>query len=167
MRTGSFLIGIAVFITALLLGGLSSVIVRYNAVPDSDSVSVKEIPRNESPDTLGGAGKSGPSDRGLEPGEKIASETLCSGTCGLKIISKERAEYTEQARQNNTEGSLVLRVTFLASGKIGSVSPISTLPDGLTEHAIIAARKIRFNPATKNGVPYTVTKPVQYSFSIF
>jgi TonB family protein len=86
---------------------------------------------------------------------------------GLKIISKPRANYTDAARQNQIQGTVTLRVTFLESGHIGSVSPISGLPDGLTEQAMAAAAQIRFEPANKNGEPITVTKSVQYSFTIY
>jgi|SRR5687768_8430959 len=85
----------------------------------------------------------------------------------LNILYKPRPLYTAQARANNVQGSVVLRVTFLASGKIGSISPDSELPDGLTEQAIIAAKQMRFEPATKNGQPVTVIKSVQFNFTIY
>lgn len=85
----------------------------------------------------------------------------------VRIISKPRPEYTEAARQNQVQGTVTLRVTFTANGEIGSVSTISDLPDGLTEQAISAARRIKFEPAEKNGVPQTVAKQVQYSFTIY
>lgn len=88
-------------------------------------------------------------------------------TEGVKIVAKPRANYTDAARQNQVQGTVTLRVTFSASGAIGGISPVSGLPYGLTEQAIAAARGIRFEPAKKNGVPYTVTKQVQYSFTIY
>jgi TonB family protein len=88
-------------------------------------------------------------------------------TTALKIISKPRPNYTDAARQNNVNGTVVLKVTFLASGAIGAISPVKGLPNGLTEQAIAAARQIRFEPARKNGVPYTVTKSVTYNFTIY
>ncbi len=94
-------------------------------------------------------------------------ETFSSETKPLQIISKPRAGYTDAARQNQLQGTVTLRVTFSASGEIGSVSAIEELPDGLTEQAILAARGIRFEPAQKNGVPQTVTKQVQYSFMLY
>jgi TonB family protein len=65
------------------------------------------------------------------------------------------------------QGTVALRVVFTASGQIGSVSPVKGLSDGLTEQAIAAAKEIKFEPAKKNGVPQTVTKQVQYSFTIY
>ena len=85
----------------------------------------------------------------------------------LNILYKPRPLYTAQARANNVQGKVVLRVTFLASGKIGSISPVSELPDGLTEQAIVAAKQMRFEPATKNGQPVTVIKSVQFNFTIY
>ncbi|MBA2736364.1 MAG: energy transducer TonB, partial [Pyrinomonadaceae bacterium] len=85
----------------------------------------------------------------------------------LKIISKPRANYTDAARQNQIQGTVTLRVTFLASGQIGKISLVNDLPDGLTEQAIAAARTIRFEPQIVNGKPRTVTKTVQYNFTIY
>ena len=52
----------------------------------------------------------------------------------------------------------------MANGGIGSISPVKTLPFGLTEQAIFAARKIMFLPARSKGVKISVTKTVQYTF---
>ena len=60
-----------------------------------------------------------------------------------------------------------MRVTFLPSGQVGSVSPVSGLPYGLTEQAIAAAKQIRFEPAKKNGVPVTSVAIVEYNFNIY
>ncbi len=86
---------------------------------------------------------------------------------GVKILSKPRANYTDLARQNQVQGKVTLRVTFSANGSIGAIAVISGLGNGLTEQAIAAARGIRFEPAKRGGVPYSVTKPVEYSFTIY
>lgn len=88
-------------------------------------------------------------------------------TTAMRITSKPRANYTDAARQNQVQGIVTLRVTFLANGQIGSISPVSGLPYGLTEQAIAAARNIRFEPQQVNGVAKAVTKQVQYSFTIY
>lgn len=76
---------------------------------------------------------------------------------------------TNAGTQSNdvTEGVVILRVTFLASGKVGEVTLVSGLTDELNQQAIEAARKIKFEPAKKNGVAVTVTKTVEYSFSLY
>jgi len=85
----------------------------------------------------------------------------------LKIISKPRGMYTDAARQNAVQGNVNLRITFLASGQIGGISVVSGLPYGLTESAIAAARKIVFEPQKVNGVPQTIARTFQYSFTIY
>jgi TonB family protein len=88
-------------------------------------------------------------------------------TQGLKILSKPRPGYTDTARQANIQGTVILRVTFLASGQIGSIAPVKGLPSGLTEQAIAAARKISFEPAKRNGIGQTVSRQIEYTFSIY
>ncbi|HEX8248413.1 MAG TPA: energy transducer TonB [Pyrinomonadaceae bacterium] len=84
----------------------------------------------------------------------------------VKIVSKPQAGYTDTARKNQVQGIVRLRVVFLANGRIGSISPINILPDGLTLEAMAAARQIKFQPATRGGIPFSVTKVVEYNFTI-
>lgn len=88
-------------------------------------------------------------------------------TAPLKLISKQKADYTAIARTNETQGTVTLRVTFLASGSIGGITVIRSLPDGLTEKAIEAARKIRFEPEYLEGMPRSTSRPVSYTFNIY
>jgi periplasmic protein TonB len=88
-------------------------------------------------------------------------------TQGLKILSKPRPGYTDAARQANIQGTVILRVTFLASGQIGSIAPVKGLPSGLTEQAIAAARRISFEPAKRDGIGQTVSRQIEYTFSIY
>ena len=85
----------------------------------------------------------------------------------LRIFDKPRAGYTDQARNNNVQGVVMLRVTFLSSGRIGSISTLKGLPHGLTAKAIEAARRIRFKPKMVNGTPRHVTKRIRYNFTIY
>ncbi len=88
-------------------------------------------------------------------------------TQGIKILSKPRPGYTDSARQANIQGTVILRVTFLASGQVGGISAVKGLGNGLTEQAISAARRIAFEPAKTNGVAQSVTKQIEYTFSIY
>lgn len=85
----------------------------------------------------------------------------------LKLLSKPRPAYTEMARFYEISGTIITRVTFLASGEIGAVTPITSLPFGLTQRAIEAAKSIRFEPMTRDGNPINVVKQVEYSFLIY
>lgn len=86
---------------------------------------------------------------------------------GLTIVTMPKASYTEAARQANLQGTVILRVAFLRNGGIGSVSVVKGLPLGLTEQAIVAARKLAFLPGTVDGKPINITKQVEYTFSIY
>lgn len=88
-------------------------------------------------------------------------------TQDLRIISKKKPPYTDAARMNSVTGTVTLRVTFLASGQIGSIVTINGLPHGLTEQAIAAARQIRFEPKLVNGVAQSVSRPVTFSFTLY
>lgn len=88
-------------------------------------------------------------------------------TQDLRILSKPKPGYTDAARQNNVTGVVRLRVTFSANGSIAGITPVGGLPYGLTEQAISAARSIRFEPKKIDGVPQTVTKVIEYSFTIY
>ena len=99
--------------------------------------------------------------------KRMLIKTDSSETRGITIIAKPRANYTEAARQMQIQGKVVLRVTFQANGAIGEISVISSLPAGLTEEAIKAARKIAFIPPQRDGFRYTVSKPVEYTFTVY
>lgn len=88
-------------------------------------------------------------------------------TASVKIIAKPKATYTEAARANAVQGSVTLKITFLASGQIGSITPVTRLPHGLTEQAIAAARRIQFEPATNNGVAVAKILTFQYGFNLY
>jgi TonB family protein len=85
----------------------------------------------------------------------------------LKIISKPRPGYTDAARLHAVQGEVKLRVTFLSNGTVGNVTVVQGLPDGLTELALLAAKRIVFEPAMVNGKPQSVTRQLEYSFYIY
>jgi TonB family protein len=82
------------------------------------------------------------------------------------ILYREKARYTEHARQTRVEGTVVLSVVFNVNGAITHIMVVRGLPDGLTEKAIEAARKIRFQPAVKDGMPVSVRGSLEFTFSL-
>jgi TonB family protein len=84
-----------------------------------------------------------------------------------RIIAKPKATYTDAARTNGVQGNVRLKVTLLASGQIGPITPVTRLPHGLTEQAIAAARQIRFEPKMVNGRATSVVVTVDYGFNIY
>lgn len=84
-----------------------------------------------------------------------------------QITSKPKAIYTDEARENGIEGSVRLKVAFLSNGQVGSITPITELPYGLTEQAMAAARKIEFEPKVVNGIPVSTMLTLEYRFTIY
>lgn len=89
------------------------------------------------------------------------------GVGRIQILFKEKAKYTEEARQNKIQGTVVLSAVFTSDGQVTNVRVIRGLPDGLTEKAIEAAKKIRFQPATKNGAAVTVRGQLEFTFNLY
>lgn len=171
---------IAVFLLTLSLGiiasGLGWIEVREERVAESvavDHTSVTYGSSNGSGYALGCHGTTrGPLETELpgerrKPNESKSDEPRSNTTSPLKILYKQKAQYTAEARSNGTQGTVTLRVTFLASGAIGSITMVKGLPFGLTEQAINAARKIEFEAEKVNGIPRTTTRPVSYTFNIY
>ena len=101
-------------------------------------------------------------------GSAIPSDTQTLATTSpLNITSKPRAQYTDAAREQSVEGTVILRVTFSKNGSIGEIQVIQGLGYGLTEQAIAAAKEIVFQPKKINNTPVSVTKTVEYNFNIY
>jgi len=113
-----------------------------------------------------GSGAGSGSGVGDGTGSKMASPGPINAV-PLQIVAKPQARYTDAARKNNVQGSVRLKATLLASGHVGSVTPLTTLEDGLTEQAIFAARRLVFVPARVNGIAISKTITIDYGFTIY
>jgi TonB family protein len=83
------------------------------------------------------------------------------------ITSKPEPLYTEEARKNQVTGTVRLRLILGASGSVSGITPLTRLPDGLTEKAIEAARRISFTPAEKDGRKVSQYVTIEYNFNIY
>ena len=84
-----------------------------------------------------------------------------------RILSKPEPQYTEEARKSQLSGTVMLRAVFSSSGEVVQIQAVRTLPFGLTEQAIAAARRIKFIPATKDGSPVSVAMHLEYNFNLY
>jgi TonB family protein len=109
-----------------------------------------------------GNGRGDGTGAGDAPPAKVAAVTE-----KLNIISKPRANYTEEARKNQVSGTVRVRVTFSASGQVTGIAAVNSLPYGLTDQAIAAARQIKFTPQKQNGQPVSVNRVVEYNFNLY
>lgn len=81
----------------------------------------------------------------------------------LEIIKKPHPS----ARGCQGSGTARVRVTFDKSGKI-TQTDLVLLSNcaAFNQNVIEAARKIKFKPAIKDGEPITVTKLIEYAYTI-
>jgi len=83
------------------------------------------------------------------------------------IQKKPEPLYTDRARRNQVTGTVRLRLVLGADGTVQHIYPTRRLPDGLTEAAVEAARKIKFIPAIKDGRPVSQFVTIEYNFNIY
>ena len=78
------------------------------------------------------------------------------------------AGYCQHLKQENPDCVIRLKVEFQDSGKIGDILIVSNSCNDkeMKQSAIDAAKKIQFEPQKKNGKPISITKIVEYSFTI-
>ncbi len=83
------------------------------------------------------------------------------------VLSEPEPQYTEEARQSQITGTVVLRAIFAANGRVIGIRVISGRTAGLTERAIHVARQIEFIPASKDGRPVSVFVRIEYHFNLY
>jgi len=87
-------------------------------------------------------------------------------TTKARLISKPEPSYSEEARRSLITGRVLLRTVFAADGTVKHLMILESLPYGLTERAVDAARKIKFSPATLNGRPVSMFMYLEYDFML-
>ena len=110
----------------------------------------------------------GAGDGRLQPAGPTATNTSSSSTVDEKPVRLRAPtpRYTEAARQNKIQGTVVLRLLVGADGNVQQIRVIRGLPDGLTEQAIAAAREAKFKPAMKDGKPVPYWGVLEMSFNL-
>lgn len=67
-----------------------------------------------------------------------------------------QVSYTTDADQNKVEGKIVLQLVVCSDGRVSDITIDEPLPFGLTERAIEAIKKVRFQPALLGTQPVSV-----------
>lgn len=103
-----------------------------------------------------------------------SSEEKCEGNVyqpkevsqHARITFKSEPVYTAEARARRVSGRVVLSAVLCRSGHVTDIQVIKSLPFGLTEKAIEAAKKIRFEPAQKDGDAVSQAIQLEYGFNV-
>lgn len=84
-----------------------------------------------------------------------------------RMTNRPEPVYTAAARKHEVTGVVVLKVVFASTGVVTNIRVVQGLPDGLTERAIEAAKKIKFVPATKDGKNVSMWIQLEYNFNLY
>jgi len=153
-------------------------------VPETVMVDPRLEPKRDDLAPTGGMGDGkgggmGPGDgRGVGPGSGYnmgGGDPRLGGGNGAPATSVDQQpvllnnpspRYTEEARKNKIQGTVLVRVLIGSDGQVKRVTVTRGLPDGLDEQAIQAAYQLRFKPAMKSGQPVSFWKPVSIEFNL-
>lgn len=84
----------------------------------------------------------------------------------VEVTSKPDPVYTAEARKLRIQGEVLLRVVFMASGRLQILGVTRGLGHGLDQAAIQAAQQIRFKPARRNGQPVDTNATLHILFQL-
>lgn len=84
-----------------------------------------------------------------------------------RLIEKPEPTYTDKGRGAQVEGTVILKAVFSANGKVTNIRVVASLPFGLTERSIAAAKKIKFVPAMKDGKNVSMWIQLEYNFRLY
>lgn len=87
-------------------------------------------------------------------------------TSSVEILYKPNPVYTDEARQLQLQGEVLLEVSFGANGQLQVNKVVRGLGHGLDEAAVAAANKMKFKPALRAGVPVDSTAVVHVVFQL-
>jgi TonB family protein len=89
-----------------------------------------------------------------------------SGIEPPRLLKEVTADYTEDARRANIEGSVLLEIVVRSDGSVGDPKVIRSLGGGLDQRAVQAVRQWRFAPARRLGTPVDVIVQVSVEFKL-
>jgi TonB family protein len=103
---------------------------------------------------------------GMTTGAAAQQASATPRATSLEVLSKPPVRYTAEAREAKIQGDVVLRVTFLADGRVVVEGVVHGLGHGLDEEARREAEQIRFRPATRDGRPVNLTTNIIITFQL-
>ena len=99
-------------------------------------------------------------------GPAIGPMQIAGNVLAPKRIYSPDPHYPEEARHARVQGVVILQTIIDKLGNVTDVKVLKGLPSGLTEAAVEAVSKWRFEPATLEGQPVAVYYLETVSFSV-
>jgi len=129
------------------------------AVPRGDSMAVAPTIRKRGKEQV--THKPGGFKKTYQRGEMAPVAVI---TTRPRVLRRVVAAYPERMRELGIEGRVVLELTVDANGHVIKIKVLHSLRPELDEAAKVAARKMRFSPATVGGTPVKVKIPYTFTF---
>lgn len=147
---------------------------RKRAVPPQDEragKSEKPETKDEAKETAKGEGKDAAGEKQQDGAQDDDEKPLTGSEVATRAVIRVKPNpgYPHGARQYGVRGTVKLRVILGADGKIGDrIDVLEGLPHGVTEEAIKAARRIKFEPARRpDGRPVSQYVRIFYHFNLY
>jgi TonB family protein len=105
-----------------------------------------------------------------DPNKPETEETIYAPretTTKAHLLSRANPTYTDEARQAQVSGTVILKAVLAADGTVRHILVVQSLSHGLTERAVEAARRIKFIPAVKDGRPVSQFVQIEYNFNLY
>jgi TonB family protein len=83
------------------------------------------------------------------------------------ITAKPEPGFTESARKFNVSGTVRLSAVLNRTGEVTDVAVLAGLPHGLTTKSVEAAKKMKFEPAQKDGRAVSQYITLEYNFNVY
>lgn len=92
-----------------------------------------------------------------------------NGVTWPEILREEKPKYTPEAMRAKVQGDIELEIVIKEDGTVGEVRVVKSFTNayGLDQAAIEAARKWRFVPGKKGGVPVATRVPLVLTFRLY
>ena len=137
------------------------------AEPQKDERAEKSEPKDEAKGEAKDEAKDKSQDgtQANDDGKPLTGKEV---TVRAVIKSKPNPGYPPEARSYGVRGVVKLRIILGADARVGDkIEVLEGLPHGVTEEAIKAARRIKFEPAQKDGRPVSQYVTVIYHFNLY
>jgi len=84
------------------------------------------------------------------------------------VMTEVKPDYTPEAKKARIQGLVEMSVVVKDDGSVGEVKVTKSLDQkyGLDDQAVIAMKKWKFRPGTKEGKPVAVLVNVEMSFKL-
>ena len=88
------------------------------------------------------------------------------GFIAPQVVERAEAEFPEEARLSGQTGTVVVRIVVGTDGRVTSARVVQGAGHGFDESALEAARKLRFEPATRDGKPVAAQLDYEVHFEL-